>query len=148
MKWLEAVKALFVARQPLTDLVNEVKDVKRGYKTVGFYVTLLGTLGTLAAALSGYLSPVAALEITTALGVAYNLARGAAKMDEVGVRPVLGSTEFWIGVLTSLSNGLVALKTGGINPQWAIEAQGMIGVAMTTAQSLGATQPPVQETPK
>lgn len=142
MNWLEKIKLLFAARQPLTELVGEIKTAKDGYKTVAFYVALLGTLGTLVAALNGVFPPLVAVEITTGLGVVYNIVRGLAKADQVGVKPVLQSTEFWIGALTAVSNGIVSLQTGGVNPAWLATAQTLIASVMAMSQNLGATQPP------
>lgn len=141
MGMIEKLKLLFKARKPLTDLVNEAKEFKSGYKTVSFWMTILGTLGALLAALNGAMPPVAFVIASTALAVLYNIARGLAKADQVGVKPVLQSTEFWVGVLSALSAGIVSLQQGGVNPAWIVTAQTLIASVMAFAQNLAGNQP-------
>lgn len=141
MGLLSKIKLLFVFRKPATDLINEVSQVKSGYKTVAFWVAVVGTLGSAVAAGTGIIPATYALIAGTVLTVLYNILRGATKADQVGVKPILQSTEFWMGVLTAISNGLLALKTGGIDPQWLTTAQTAIGAAMAAGQNLAGQQP-------
>lgn len=141
MNLIDKVKILVSIRKPLGIVVSELSDVKRGWKTIGFWITFLGSLIALVSALTGFMPATAALLTTTSLTVIYNIASGLRKADEVGVRPVLQSTEFWVGVLNSVGNGLMAIQTGGISPEWLVTAQTIIASVVGVAQNLGAQQP-------
>ena len=141
MGLIEKLKLLFKARQPLTDIITEVKGIKAGYKTVPFWVTLLGTLLALVGALQGVIPATAALVVTTTLTFAYNVLRGATKANVPGQKPVLKTTEFWIGVLGFLTTAITSLQAGGINPAWMTTAMSIIGMAMAAAQNLSGQQP-------
>jgi len=141
MGLLEKIKLLFKARKPATDIINEVGQIKSGWKTIPFWVTLLGTLISLVAALEGFIPASTALIATTALTAIYNILRGATKTDITGTKPVVQSTEFWLGVLGQLSNAAVTLKTGGIAPHWLVTAETFISAAMAAGQNLAGQQP-------
>lgn len=141
MGLIEKLKLLFKARQPLTDIITEVKEIKAGYKTLPFWITLLGTLLTLVAALQGVIPASAALVVTTILTFLYNVLRGATKANVPGQKPVLQTTEFWIGVLGFLSTAITTLQSGGVNPAWMTTAMAVIGMAMAAAQNLAGQQP-------
>ena len=143
MGFIEKLKLLFKARQPATDLINEIKDIKAGWKTLPFWVTVLGTLIALVAAAQGVIPATASLVIITVLTAFYNILRGATKANTPGVKPVLQTTEFWLGVLSQISNAILALKGGGINPEWFTTAEAIIGAAMAAGQNLAAQQPNV-----
>lgn len=141
MSLVDKIKLIFSARQPATELFNEVKEIKSGWKTLGFWVTVLATLGSLAAAIAGFLPAATALIITTAITVLYNIGRAIQNADSQGVQPVIQSTRFWVGILGIVSTGIVSLQTGGINPQWLVTASAIIAAVMAAAQSVGAQQP-------
>lgn len=141
MNIYEKVKLLFVARKPVTEVINQVKGIKAGYRTLGFWITLVGSLVSLAGATSGFLPVTTALIITTALTAGYNILRSLQNADAPGTQPVFQSTRFWIGILGIVSNAIASLQAGGINPEWIISANGIIAAIMAGAQSVGAEQP-------
>lgn len=141
MGLIEKIKLLFRFRQPATDLINEVQQVKAGYKTLPFWVTIIGTLGSFVAAAQGLIPATAALVTGTVLTALYNILRGATKADAPGVKPIFQTSEFWMGVLNEISNAFMALKTGGINPQWLVTAQTVIAAAMAAGQNLAGQSP-------
>lgn len=141
MGLIEKIKLLFKARQPAIDIINEVKGVKSGWKTIPFWITLLGSAIALVAALKGFIPLEASLVSTTALTFLYNVLRGATKADVPGTKPILQTSEFWLGVLAQLSNAFLALQTGGISPEWIVTASGVVSLAMGAAQNLAGQQP-------
>lgn len=141
MTLMEKVKLVFKAREPLQDLIREAKEVKRGYKTFSFWFTIVGCLISLVAAIAGYIPGTVGIILTTGLTALYSILRGLKKADEVGVRPIFLSTEFWISVLSSISNAFVGLQQGGVNPEWIVTAQMVITVILGAAQNLAGNQP-------
>lgn len=141
MKIIEKIKLLFKIRKPAGQLADQVKGIKRGWKKVSFWVSFLGTLLSVVAALSGVLTPYISLIINTTLTLFYNILRGLDKADEVGIRPIVQTTEFWQGAMGEASNAIVALHTGGIDPAWLHTAEMLIAMGMAAAQNLAAQQP-------
>jgi len=141
MGFIEKLKLLFKARQPAIDIINEVKEVKAGYKTVPFWITLIGSALSLVAALQGMVPASVSLVATTALTFFYNVLRGATKADTTAQKPLIQTTEFWLGVLGQVSAALVALKQGGVNPAWLTTASTAVGIAMAAGQNLAGQQP-------
>jgi hypothetical protein len=144
---ISKMKLLIKVREPITTLFTQVKEAKRGYRTMAFWVSVLGTLISLVGALNGVIPPQIAIIITTILTAIYNIIRGTEKSEETGVRPLLKSTEFWQGALGEISNSIVQMQTAGVNPEWFHMATGIIGMSMAIAQNLGAHQP-VASAPK
>jgi hypothetical protein len=141
MGLIEKLKLLFKARQPVTDIINQVKEAKSGWKTWQFWATLVGSLGGLIVALKGFIPLEWSLILTTALTFLYNVLRGATKADVTGVKPLLQSSEFWISLLGYAQNALLALQTGGIDPKWVMESSAFITAGLGMAQNLAAQQP-------
>lgn len=141
MGLIEKLKLLFKERQPATDLINEVKQVKSGWKTLPFWIAVVGTLGAAAAGLDGIIPASAVLISTTVLTMFYNILRGATKADLAGTKPIFQTSEFWLSVLSQVSNAITSLKTGGINPAWLTSAGGLVAAAMAAGQNLAAQQP-------
>lgn len=141
MGFIEKLKLLFKARKPVTDIINEVKQVKSGYKTIQFWVTVLGSGVSLIGALNGFIPASVALIASTALVTFYNILRGATKADIPGTKPILQTTEFWVSVLSQLAAAIVALQSGGINPAWFATASMIISAAMAAGQNLAGQQP-------
>jgi hypothetical protein len=141
MGLLEKLKLLLKARQPLTDIINEAKTVKSGWKTWQFWASVAGSLGGLVASLNGIIPLETSLVITTALTFLYNVLRGATKADTIGVKPLLQSSEFWLSILGYAQNALLALQTGGIDPKWVMESSAFITAGLGMAQNLAAQQP-------
>lgn len=141
MNLIDKIKLLFSIRQPVTDLVGEVKQAKSGWNTLPFWLSVLTTLGTLAAALTGYLAAPTALIITTSITVLYNILRAIQNAGQPGIQPLMLSTRFWTGILGILAAGITSLQAGGVNPTWLVTASGVIAAVMSGAQSIGAVQP-------
>ena len=60
MGLIEKLKLLFLANKPATDIVSELKGAQAFWKTIPFWVTLIGPFVFLVAALKGVV-PVALL---------------------------------------------------------------------------------------
>ena len=142
MSILEKIKLLFAVKDPAMKLIDGIKGFTSGWKTLAFWLSLLGGALSLVGALKGFIPSEASLVATVVITAIYNFARGFEKMDQNAVRPLLQSTEFWMGVLGMASNALVSLQAGGINPQWMVLAQSTIATAMAGAQALGSQTPP------
>jgi hypothetical protein len=136
MSLFDKIKLLFVARKPAADFVANVKDIKRGFKTIHFWVTLLGSAGALFAAVKGFVPPEIGLIVTTVLVASYNIMRGFDKTDESIPHPALQSTELWLGILGQLSNAILALQKGGVASTHLVAAGAVIAGAMSIAQNL------------
>jgi hypothetical protein len=141
MGFIEKLKLLFRARQPLTDLIVEVKQAKAGWKTLVFWVSVTATLGGLVAALQGIIPPSAELIGTTVIAAFYNILRGATKANNPEIKPLFQTSEFYLSVLTEISNAFVALKAGGINPTWMATALSVVGAAMAAGQNIAGQAP-------
>lgn len=132
------IKLLFVARKPAADFVANVKEVKRGWKTAHFWVSLLGSGIALLASLKGFIPAEVSLIVTTVLTTSYNIMRGFDKTDETVLHPPLRSTEMWMGILGQLGNGVLALQQGGVSGTELTVASAIIAGAMATAQNLSS----------
>lgn len=141
MTLLQKIKLLFQIKQPVENLVGEVKQIKVGYKTAGFWVAVLGTLITIATTLGGYIPASIGLIVTTLLTLGYNVIRAFQNADVSGIQPLMLSTRFWVGILGIVSTALVSLKSNGIDPKWVESALGLIAAVMAGAQSVGSVQP-------
>lgn len=141
MSWIKKIKLFFMARKPAMKVVNQLKKIKRGYKTWEFWLSLLGALGSLAAAVAGYLDPEVATIVTAGIAGVYNIIRGLKKADEDGIRPSLRSTEFYIGILAILQNALMEMQGKGVDGEWLALALAIVAGSMSVAQNLGASQP-------
>lgn len=141
MSLIDKIKLLVKGAKPVGEFVNAVKGARKKYKTIPFWLTIIGSLTSIVAALNGLIPATAAIVATTILTAAYNILRGADKMDQVGVKPPLRSSEFWIGALGIISTAIVDLQTAGVSGQVLTIANLVIGAAMSVAQNLGAIQP-------
>lgn len=141
MTLLEKVKLLFKLNKPVSKLASDVKGLPRNWKELPFWLSLLGALGSFAAALQGVIPATTAMLISTGIGTVYNLLKGFQKAEQEGVRPVFQSREFWIGALTIVSNALVEAKTAGADGEWVAITSAIVAGAMAAAQNLGAQQP-------
>jgi hypothetical protein len=145
MTIIEKIKLLFAVKKPVTALVNDVKQIKSGYKTLTFWVTIIGGLISVCSALAGFIPPTIALIISTALGVLYNIVRALQNAGVDGVTPVAQSTRFLVMVAGIVYAGLLSLKAGGVDPKWVETAIAILGAIGAASQSLGAQQPKADE---
>lgn len=141
MTLIEKIKLLFKVKQPLTDIVTQVKEVKKGYKTTGFWLTLIGGFLSLVGSFAGFIPANVALIITTVLTMFYNIIRALQNTNVPGVEPLFQSTRFWVGIMGIISNAIVALQQGGVNPEWFVMLNTILAAVMAGAQNLGAQQP-------
>ncbi|HEX9504290.1 MAG TPA: hypothetical protein VF974_08320 [Patescibacteria group bacterium] len=137
MNIIQGIKLLFSVRAPVQQIAGELKDIKSGWKTIPFWVTLTGSLVSLGAAIQGFIPGTIAVVIITSLTVIYNILRGLIKADVNGVRPVFQSSEFWAGVIGILSDGILTLKNGGVSAPWMTTASTILATVMASAQNLG-----------
>jgi hypothetical protein len=144
MNILSKIKLLMKAKGPAESLWGKFKEVKRGYKTVSFWLAVCSSAVSLIGALNGLIPATTAVIIITGLTFTYNILRGLEKVDEVGVRPVIQTTEFWVGILNSAANGIISLQSGGISAEWLTVAQTVIVFAVGAAQNIGSRQPDVK----
>lgn len=141
--FIAKIKLLFKMQKPLGELAKAGSEAKAGWKTLSFWVTFLGTLGSTAAALTGIIPAPAQLVITTVLQAVYNVLRGAQKMEDPSVKGLARTTEFWLTGLSEIQKGLVAFQAGGIQPEWHAAATTIVGMALAAGQNLAArTNPP------
>lgn len=138
---IEKLKLLFKASKPVGEFVNQIKGARKKYKTIPFWITLSGSLISLIGALSGFIPATAAAIAIGVLNIFYNVLRGLDKGNQVGIKPPMRTTEFWLGIGALVSTQIVDWQTAGINNQTLITIQGFLGAAMAAAQSLAAHQP-------
>ncbi len=142
MGLIDKIKLLFKIQKPLGELAKLAPGVKTGWKTIGFWVTAIGTLLSTAAALAGIIPAPAQLIITTILTALYNILRGAEKMDSSDTKGIFTTTEFALTTLGEIQKGIVAAQTGGINPEWMATATTIVGMALAAGQNLASRTPP------
>ena len=90
MNIIEQVKVLFRIRKPATDLIQEAKQVKSGWRTSEFWMTIVTQVLAVVAALNGVLDPKTAATIVAVLNAVYAVLRTLAKTpvsDTVVVAP-------------------------------------------------------------
>jgi len=141
MGLIKKLKLLIKASKPVGEFVNQVKGAKLKYKTIPFWVSIIGSAIAVAGAFQGFIPATTAVIITSSLTALYNILRGADKIEQVGVKPVFRTTEFWMGTGTIISNMILDMQTAGVNDEVLVTAQVIIGSAMAAAQSLAANQP-------
>jgi hypothetical protein len=141
MGLIDKIKLLFAMKQPVGELVTEVQTIKAGYKTIGFWVTVFGTLVSVVASLTGFIPATLAVIISTSVTVIYNILRALQNANVEGVKPMFRSTRFWVGIGGILAAGIEALRAGGISAEWMTVATTVIAAVMAAAQSVGSNQP-------
>lgn len=141
MGFLEKIKWLFKLNKPAGVVVDAVAEAKKTKKWFHFGVTLIGTLATTAATLTGVIDPKIQLIVVTVLQALYNIIRGADKADNQEIKGTFRTTEFWLTALSEVQKGIVATQAGGINPDWLASSSTVIGMALAAGQNLAARAP-------
>lgn len=141
MGLLAKLKLLIKTAKPVGKFINEVKGAKRKWKTIPFWVSVLGSGIALVGSLQGVIPVTVSVVITGVLTAGYNIVRGLDKADQEGVKPTLKSTEFWVGALGIISTQLVSVKAAGVDNDTLTIVAGIIAGAMAVAQNIGAQQP-------
>lgn len=137
------LKLLFKIRKPASQVVSTVAEAgnkDRGWKTLSFWVTLLGSLAATGTALTGVIPPPAQLVAVTVLTAFYNILRGLQKADSPEIKGTLRTTEFWLSALGEGQKALVAFQMGGIHPNWMASATATVGALLAAGQNLSARQ--------
>lgn len=141
MSVFQKIKLLFTLNKPAGELVDELKGAKSNWKTVKFWATLLATLGTLAAGLTGVVSPEVSLIAGSAIAALYNIVNGLQDADKPTTSGLFTSTKFWLGALAQVQSALLAIKTGGVDPKVLEIAMTSLGFIMTLAQNIASQEP-------
>jgi len=138
MGLIEKLKLLFKVKKPVEDVIDAAKAASKTRKWFSFVVTLVGTLGTTAAALTGVIPPQAQLVAVTVLQSLYNILRGADKAETSEIKGTLRTTEFWLTGLSEIQKTFVAFQTGGWYPEWMATATTVTGMALAAGQNLAS----------
>jgi len=141
MGMIAKLKLFFKSAKPVGQFVKQIKGAKKKWKTIPFWVTLLGSAGSVVASLNGIIPTEASVIITSLLAAGYNILRGLDKADQVGVKPAIRSSEFWIGAGAILSSSLQEIKGAGVESEALTIAMGLVAAAMAFGQNLGANEP-------
>lgn len=79
MGFVAKIKLLFKMKKPIGNLIEEATNVKSGWKTTEFYLTILSNLITIAGALNGIIDPKTAAIVLAVLNGLYTTLRTIAK---------------------------------------------------------------------
>jgi hypothetical protein len=124
------------------DVVAQMAQAGKGWKTIHFWVTLVGSLLSYMAALKGVIPPNWALIITTVLTASYNIMRGMDKaVDDKAVTPWYKTTEGWLGIGAQIQNALVTMQTGDVGTNHLAEANTILTGIMVVARDLAHIEP-------
>jgi len=135
------LKFIFKAAKPVGKFVDQIKGAKLKYKTIPFWIAVVGDIAAIAGAIKGLIPATVSVLVIGGLTALYNFLRGLDKMNQEGIKPAVWSTEFWVGILGLASAAIVDLQTAGVSGPILTSILGFIGTAMTIAQNLGAQQP-------
>jgi hypothetical protein len=108
------IKLLWKGRTIATDLI----DIKSKWRSVSFWVTLLGNVLSLVAILKGIVPASWAMGLmiaNAALTSIYNYIRGLEKAQTDGVAPYKSASEFILAILTTANNAVIDIQTGGVH---------------------------------
>lgn len=142
MGLIEKVKLLFKVQKPLGEVASAMKDAKKGWKTLSFWITLVGSLVSCVAALQGLIPAGVAVMISTGLTTLYNLLRGLQKVENENIPGAARTSEFWVGMLGILQTGLLELQTkGAMDDKWLVASLAVIAGGMASAQSMAGSKP-------
>lgn len=122
-------------------VIAELSQVSKGWKTLPFWISFLGSLVTFLGALKEVIPPEYALLIGTGLTAFYNILRGVQKSEAPGVRPWFKTTEFWMGAGQQIQNALLAIQTGDIATAQVMKANVVLSGVMAIARDLSNMQP-------
>lgn len=144
MTLIEKLKLIFKSAKPAGQFIGQIKGARFKWKTVPFWISVLGSAITLVASLQGFIPATVGVIIVSVLTAAYNIVRGLDKTNQTGVKPVFMSTEFWIGVAGILSTMLIDIQTAGVSSEVLRTVQSVLAAIMAIAQNVGANQPAVE----
>lgn len=75
------IKLILKIRKPVSNIIKEATNVKPGYKTTEFWITVISNLITIVGAVQGMIDPKIAAIILAVLNGLYNLMRGLVKSN-------------------------------------------------------------------
>lgn len=132
------LKLLFKYRKPLGQVAQAIGQAKKGWKTIAFWTTLVATCLTTVGALQGVIPPQAMVIATSVLTGFYNVLRGLQKAETPEIKGTLRTTEFGLTVLGEVQKTIVAIQSGGVNPEWLTTAATISAVTFGIGQNLAA----------
>lgn len=141
MKLTQKIGLLFKIRKPAGAVLDSIKDVKRGYRKIGFWVALLGSLLGCAAAVADLMPPEAALIVTAVLTAAYNVVKGLQSTEKNTQSGTFISSTFILSTLAIVQTALMTIHEGGVKNQWLILAMSVIGATLSAGQNLAGVSP-------
>ena len=139
---LTKLKLLLKLNKSSKVVVEEVEKVveakkKSGLKSTEFWGTVLVSVGSVAASVTGILPPLYAAIAVSGSTVAYTLSRGLAKKTDPNgaVKPGYKASEFYVGLLNDLGS-LLAAVSGAVPPELAIALMTISRVAYSISRGL------------
>lgn len=151
MGLIAKLRLLFKASKPAGEFIDQIKGAKLKYKTLPFWITMVGTLGSLLAAAQGVIPVNAGIIIGSVLSGFYAILRGIDKASQEGIKNPILTSEFGHIVVTSIGAVLLAIQQTGFNSPVLVAAIAFLGTTFGVSQGVAANQPqdlPNIETPK
>lgn len=121
--------------------MDEMATIKKGYKTITFWMTVLLSLSSVITALAGYIPAKVSLIITVVLTCFYNLLRAVQNAQVPGVTQWWKSTRLWSGAFAIILAALISIRDGGVSAPWIGSAIGVLTAIIAASQAIGAQQP-------
>lgn len=123
-------------------VVAQLSNITKGWKTLAFWIALLGSLGTYLGQLKGFMSPELSLIVGAALTALYNILRGVEKAQtDTDTAPWYKTSECLLGIGEQVKNSLMALQSGGIDPQAFAIALAVINGSMVAGRDFSHIEP-------
>lgn len=141
MGLLSKLKLLIKTAKPVGQFVTQIKGAKLKWRTIPFWLSLLGGAGAIVASLEGFIPVTVAACIASGLTFGYGILRGLDKADQAGIKEPWKTTEFWLTAAALASNAILDMQTAGINNQVFIVLQSLLGSGGILSQYLSAQQP-------
>ena len=124
------------------DVLTNLGNAGTGWKTIHFWVTLVGSLLSYMGALKEIIPPTTALIITSVLTASYNVMRGMDKaVDDKEPKPWYRTTEAWLNIGAQIQNALVTMQTGGVGTNQLVEANTILTGVLAIGRDLAHVEP-------
>lgn len=108
------LKMLFQIKKPLGDIADAVAEAKKTKKWVSFSLTVLSIIGASGAAIAGLVPPIYAIMIPAIANALYNVFRGADKADNVNIKGLFTTSEFYVTTGQEAQKILMLAQSNGI----------------------------------
>lgn len=142
LSWLDYAKMLIKGRPAVEAVMAEGKLIaseaqKSGIKTLGFWMMVLSSVGTVAAQFGGFIPPPYGAIVLSVSPLLYGISRGLAKRDDPlgGVKPALASSEAWANILAAAGQVAMA-SSGAVSPEVASLLLAVSAAAVAAGDSL------------